>query len=140
MATISDIGNTSGIRPVALTEAGDRLGLWGRYIEYGGKVMYSGPLFRRAIMEGDRMRVWFLGSDGSLQGRGGEALRGFEVCGGDRRFFPADAKVDGDTVVVSSPSVPHPVSVRYAWATDARWNLVGREDTPGPPLRSILEN
>jgi sialate O-acetylesterase len=92
--------------------------VWGRYVAYGEKLVYSGPLFRQATMEGGRMRVWFLGVGGGVQPGGEQPLPGFEVAGEDRRYHPADAHVEGNSVVVSSASVPNPVKVRYAWATN----------------------
>jgi sialate O-acetylesterase len=92
--------------------------VWGRYVAYGDKLVYSGPLFRQATMEGGRMRVWFLGVDGGIHPSGEQPLQGFEVAGEDRRFHPAQARVEGNSVVLSSPSVPNPVRVRYAWATN----------------------
>jgi sialate O-acetylesterase len=107
---------------------GRRQPLWGRYIAFGEKLVYSGPIFRQATVEGGRMRVWFLGTDGG--GRTENTLQGFEVAGEDRCFFPADAQIEGNSVFLSSPSVPRPVRVRYAWATNP--NL------PGLPAREAF--
>jgi sialate O-acetylesterase len=98
------------------SDFGHRQPLWGRYVAFGDKLVYSGPIFRQATVEGARMRVWFLGSDGGRKSE--NSLRGFEVAGEDRCFFPAEAHIEGNSVVLSSPLVPRPVRVRYAWATD----------------------
>jgi sialate O-acetylesterase len=140
MALRNDIGNPAGLPSTNKQDGLTRLALWGRYIAYGEKLVYTGPIFRQATAEGARMRVWFLGNDGGLRAKGDEALRGFELAGEDRRYFPADAKIDGNTVVVTSPSVPHPVLVRYAWATNPNTNLTNSEGPPASLFRSDEHN
>ena len=61
---------------------------------------------------------------------------GFTIAGQDRRFVPAEALIDGASVVVSSPDVKDPVAVRYAWAGDPVSNLVNKEGLPASPFRS----
>jgi sialate O-acetylesterase len=140
MGVLNDIGNRSGSHSTYQQDSGTRIALWGRYIAYGEKLVYTGPIFRQATAEGARMRVWFLGNDGGLRSRDNEALRGFELAGEDRRYFPADAKVEGNTVVVTSPSVPRPVLVRYAWATDPSANLNNSDALPASLFRSDEHN
>lgn len=52
-----------------------------------------------------------------------DRLTGFFIAGSDRKWAAADALIDGDGVVVSSPAVPHPVAVRYGWANSPQANL-----------------
>jgi sialate O-acetylesterase len=80
--------------------------------------------------------VRFATGGSGLVARGGEAVRGFAVAGGDRKFYPAEASIDGDTVIVRSPQVPVPVAVRYAWADDPDANLFNRDGLPASPFRS----
>jgi sialate O-acetylesterase len=63
-------------------------------------------------------------------------LTGFTIAGSDRRFVPAEARIDGNSVVVSSPEVKDPVAVRYAWAGDPVSNLINKEGLPASPFRS----
>jgi sialate O-acetylesterase len=65
-----------------------------------------------------------------------DALKGFEVAGADGKFVAADAKVEGNTVLVSSAQVEAPVAVRYAWADDPVCNLVNLAGLPAIPFRS----
>jgi len=63
-------------------------------------------------------------------------LQGFAIAGADQNWVWADAKIDGNTVVVSSPQVPNPVAVRYGWANDPACNLYNKESLPAAPFRS----
>jgi sialate O-acetylesterase len=64
-------------------------------------------------IEGNAVRVKFSHASG-LVARDG-TLKWFSIAGADGKFVPADAKIDGETVVVSSPDVAAPRAVRYAW-------------------------
>jgi sialate O-acetylesterase len=66
----------------------------------------------------------------------GWSLLGFEVAGQDQQFFPAEAKIAGTEVMLSSPHVPKPVAARYAWANDPKCNLYNKVGLPAPPFRS----
>jgi sialate O-acetylesterase len=71
-----------------------------------------------------------------MQAKGGTAVTGFTIAGGDGNFVPAEARIDGDTVVVSSPQVASPAAVRYAWADDPTCNLINQAGLPAGPFRS----
>ena len=136
MAVINDIGEAGDIHPKNKQDVGARLALAARHIAYKEQLVYSGPRFRQATAEGARMRAWFDSVGGGLQARGGGDPKGFEVAGADGQWHPADAKVDGKTVVASSPSVTVPIHVRYAWASDPVANLVNAEGLPASVFRS----
>jgi sialate O-acetylesterase len=76
---------------------------------------FSGPAYESMQVEGGAIRVKFLHLGGGLVAKGGEPLKWFVIAGADKNFVSAEAKIDGDTVVVSSPDVAAPVAVRYAW-------------------------
>jgi len=63
-------------------------------------------------------------------------LQGFAIAGADRKFHWAEARIDGDTVVVSSHDVPKPVAVRYAWGDSPRCNLFNKDGLPASPFRT----
>jgi sialate O-acetylesterase len=68
--------------------------------------------------------------------RGG-LLKTFVVAGADRVFHAAEARVEGDMVVVQSAAVPHPVAVRYAWADNPLGcNLYNAAGLPASPFRT----
>ncbi|MGE5644719.1 MAG: sialate O-acetylesterase [Acidobacteriota bacterium] len=134
MAVTIDIGDPNDIHPKNKQDVGLRLALAARALAYGEKIEYSGPIFRQATPEGGALRVWF-DHAASLEAKGG-ALKGFEIAGADRKYVPAEARIDGATVVVSSAAVAAPAYVRYAWADDPECNLYNGEGLPASPFRS----
>jgi len=135
MAVTIDIGESKDIHPKNKQDVGRRLALAARHLAYQEPVEYSGPLYRQATPEGSQLRVWFTHADG-LQAKGGGALTGFTIAGPDGNFVPADARIEGSTVVVSSQQVSDPVAVRYAWADDPVCNLINQAGLPASPFRS----
>ncbi len=135
MAVAIDIGNPDDIHPRNKQEVGRRLALAARAVEYGESIEYSGPIFRQAVPEDGTVRIWFDHSTSGLVAKGGD-LTGFEIAGADENFQPAAAVIDGLTVVVSSPGVPHPTRVRYGWADDPDCNLYNSEGLPASPFRN----
>jgi sialate O-acetylesterase len=135
MAMTIDVGESSDIHPKNKQDVGKRLALAALHIAYGKTLEYSGPMFQQAVPENGAMRVYFTHADG-MQARGGGALTGFTVAGADGNFVPAEAKIEGSTIVVTSPAVTAPAAVRYAWADDPVCNLVNQAGIPASPFRS----
>jgi len=98
-------------------------------------VEYSGPLFRETSVEQDGVRVWFDHAIGGLVGKGGP-LQGFEIAGDDHHFTPANARIDGHSVLVSSAQVSAPKYVRYGWANAPAVNLSNGAGLPASPFTS----
>ncbi len=63
-------------------------------------------------------------------------IEGFAICGEDKKWVWAEAKIVGDTVVVWSGQVPNPVAVRYAWADNPTCNLYNEAGLPAAPFRT----
>ena len=135
MAVTIDIGNPDNVHPTDKVDVGLRLALAARAISYGEDVSYSGPIYRQATPEGGAMRVWFDHHAKGLMAKGGD-LTGFEVAGADGRFVAATAKIDGNTVVVTSDAVMEPRFVRYGWANSPQCNLFSGEGLPASPFTS----
>ena len=135
MAVTIDVGNPENIHPADKQSVGQRLALAARSIAYGEQVEFSGPLFRQAGTDGHAMRVWFDHAQG-LTTKGGGAPEGFEIAGADRRYQSAAAKVDGASVVVSSPEVTEPKYVRYGWKDVPVVNLYNSVGLPASPFSS----
>lgn len=135
MAVTIDIGDPVDIHPKDKLDVGLRLARAARAIAYGEKLEWSGPLYRQLTHEDHALRVWFDHADG-LTAKGSAAVTGFEVAGTDGKYVTADAKIEGSSVVVSSASVPDPVSVRYAWADNPTCNLYNRDGLPASPFRA----
>ncbi len=136
MAVTVDIGDPVDIHPINKQDVGERLALGARRVAYGEDVVYSGPLFRQLTRQGTRLRVWFDHVGGGLNSKGGEGLRGFVISGDDKQFVEASARIDGSTVVVSSPRVANPVAVRYGWGDSPICNLYNAEGLPASPFRT----
>ena len=149
LAVTIDICNPADVHPKGKEPVGQRLALAARKLAYGEKSLVdSGPVFREAKVDGATMRVTFsdIGS-GLIIGQSpwraeGDAplpqdkLIGFSIAGEDREWHDADAKIEGDTIIVSSAAVAKPVAVRYGWANAPRCNLYNREALPAVPFRS----
>ncbi|MBN9660052.1 MAG: sialate O-acetylesterase [Acidobacteria bacterium] len=135
MATAVDIGDPKDIHPKNKQDVGLRLGLAARAIVYGEPIEYSGPTYRQAVAEGPALRLFFDHTGTGLTVRGG-ALKGFEVAGADHKYVPADARIDGNTVVLTSTAVANPVSARYAWKDNPETSLYNKEGLPAPPFQT----
>jgi len=134
MAVTIDIGDPVDIHPKNKQDVGLRLALAARAIAFGEKVEWSGPLYRQITQEEHALRVWF-DHAGGLVAKGAE-LTGFEIAGADGKYSAADAKIDGASVIISSPAVPTPVSVRYGWAANPSCNLFNKEGLPASPFQA----
>jgi len=135
LAVTIDLGEGDDLHPHQKAEVGRRLALWALGTTYAEDVVYSGPLYDAMKLENGRIRISFKHLGGGLEARRG-TLRGFAVAGADKRFHWAEAIIDGDTVVVSSPAVPDPVAVRYAWGGNPDCNLYNRNGLPASPFRT----
>ncbi len=137
MAIINDIGMANDIHPRNKLDVGERLARWALAMDYGKTgVAISGPIYKGSKIEGDKVRIEFDHAEG-LKSRDGGPLKRFEIAGEDRKWVWAEAKIDGESVVVSSPDVPEPVAVRYAWASNPEGaNLVNGEGLPASLFRT----
>ncbi|MGN6552204.1 MAG: sialate O-acetylesterase [Verrucomicrobiota bacterium] len=135
MAVIIDLGEQVSIHPKHKAPVGARLALAARAIAYGEKLEYSGPIYRQSEIHGEQVILHFDHVGQGLEARGGD-LRGFAICGPDHQFVWGRAEIVGDTVVVSSPAVPHPVAVRYGWTDFPLVNLWNKDGLPASPFRT----
>jgi sialate O-acetylesterase len=135
MAVITDISTIGDIHPPEKREVGRRLSLWALKDTYGKDVVPSGPLWSEHLMETGSVRVRFRHAAG-LKTRDGKPPSWFSIAGEDRRFYPAQAQIDGDTVVVRAAEVPEPVAVRFGWNQVAEPNLVNGAGLPASPFRT----
>ena len=135
LAVITDVGDKDDIHPTKKEPVGRRLALLARNIAYGEKVECYGPQYRDMRIKGNQVILSFDHAGGGLESRGGR-LRGFAVCGADRKFVWANAEIDSGKVVVSTPEVEKPVAVRYGWADYPVVNLFNHEGLPATPFRT----
>jgi hypothetical protein len=135
MAVAIDVGEAGDIHPRDKEDVGSRLARWALADAYGHPVEKSGPLYRSAAVESGAIRVRFDHAAG-LVAAGDPAPRGFAVAGSDRKWRWAEARIEGETVVVTSPEVPRPVAARYAWADNPEATLRNGAGLPASPFRT----
>lgn len=136
MAVTIDIGEEKDVHPRNKRDVGLRLARIALKDTYGKDLVPSGPVFRMSEIEDGRVVLHFDHVAGGLVAKAGP-LGQFAIAGDDRKFVWADAEIVGDTVVVSSPAVPRPAYVRYAWADNpAGANLFNSENLPAAPFRT----
>jgi sialate O-acetylesterase len=135
LVVTTDVGDERDIHPRRKDPVGARLALAARAVGYGEKIEHSGPLYDSMTIDGDKLTLRFKHAGSGLVAKGGE-LTGFTIAGEDKKFHPAQAKIDGETVVVWSDKVPKPTAVRYGWAAYPVVNLWNGEDLPASPFRT----
>ena len=137
MAVTVDIGNAMDIHPLSKAEVGRRLALVALAKTYHHPIECSGPLYQRMETKDGKVVLYFTQVGGGLTAKDGEPLKRFAISGADRKFVWGDAKIDGQTVVVSCPQVPSPVAVRYAWDINPDGcNLFNASGLPASPFRT----
>ncbi|MEI8310912.1 MAG: sialate O-acetylesterase, partial [Verrucomicrobiota bacterium] len=157
-AVLIDIGEALDIHPRNKKDAGDRLARIALDRSHGKSIPFSGPVFDAMKIENGRVRLTFTHAEGGLAAKPlpptydlkssasqtaplvrnspGAELEGFAICGEDRKWVWADAKIEGKSVVVWSDKVPQPAAVRYAWANNPTCNLVNSSGLPASPFRT----
>ncbi len=132
---INDVGDEKDIHPTKKQPVGVRLAIAARGIAYGEKITAIGPTYRKVKFSGNDAIVSFDNVGKGLEARDGE-LKGFAICGADKKFVWAKAEIKGDTVVVSSPEVKKPVAVRFGWADYPVVNLWNKDGLMASPFRT----
>lgn len=134
IAMAYDLGDPVDIHPPDKASLGHRLALCAEALSYGMKIEWTGPVFEKASREGRKLRIRFSHVTGGLVAR--EGLTGFMVAGSDRVWHWAQAKIDGETVLVECKEVPLPEAVRYAWQNNPPASLYNGAGLPAVPFRS----
>jgi sialate O-acetylesterase len=136
MAVTMDIGNPTDIHPKNKQDVGRRLALWALAKNHGYKdIVYSGPLYMGMEVQGDKIRLFFDHVDGGLVAKDGP-LTHFAIAEAEGDFVPANAVIDGETIVVSSEAIKKPAAVRYGWENAAEPNLFNKAGLPASPFRT----
>jgi len=149
MISIIDLGDPNNIHPIGKLEVGKRLSLAARHAAYGEKdLVWTGPVYDSLKVEGNAIRVSFTQTGSGLiigsapwvapkmEPIPTTSLLGFAIADAQKHWFAAEAKIDGNTVVISSDKVPNPVAVRYAWQNSPDCNLYNKEGLPAAPFRT----
>ena len=139
MAVTTDIGNLENIHPKNKQEVGRRLALWAVAKTYAEQVetapVHSGPIFESAELIKGKFALSFTFSEG-LKSRDEQPLNCFSICGEDKKFLPATAKIVAGKVIVSSEEVTAPEAVRFGWDDTSVPNLINEAGLPASPFRT----
>jgi len=156
-AVLIDVGDSGNVHPQNKADVGARLAAIALTQTYGQAVPFSGPVYLGMKIDGGKIRLAFKQADGGLVAKplpatysvdsanGATAplvrnntgeLEGFAICGADRKWVWAEAKIEGTQVVVSSAQVLAPVAVRYGWANNPTCNLYNGAGFPASPFRT----
>ena len=156
-AVLIDVGDSGNVHPQNKADVSARLAAIALAQTYGQAVPFSGPVYQAMKIDGGKIRLAFKQTDGGLVAKPLPAtysvdsatgttaplvrnttgeLEGFAICGADRQWVWAEAKIEGNQVVVSSDKVPAPVAVRYGWANNPTCNLCNGAGFPASPFRT----
>ncbi len=157
-AVLMDLGEMADIHPRNKADVGDRLARLALAEQYGKPIVAAAPTFRSVEIKDDKAIVHFDLKESQLVAAPMPAifdvsrvsgqtaplvrnspkseLEGFAICGFDRKWVWADARIEGDTVIAWSKDVPKPYAVRYAWADNPTFNLYGSDGLPVGAFRS----
>ncbi|GAB4022182.1 sialate O-acetylesterase [Spirosoma koreense] len=137
MVVAIDLGEWNDIHPDNKKDVGERLALAAMKTAYGENLVYSGPLYRSATVDGNKIVINFSNAGSGLTTKDGEEPAEFAIAGPDKKFVWAKAKIEGANVIVWSDEVPSPQYVRYAWADNpVNPNLYNKEGLPASPFRT----
>ena len=157
-AILIDVGEADDLHPRNKKVPGERLALLALAQTYGRDLVSASPRLDQYKVEGDKIRISFRAPTGGLvaqpvpqtyvvssldnvskplvRNSPNSELEGFAICGADKKWAWADAKIDGDTVLVWSPAVAKPVAVRYGWADNPTVNLYNQAGLPAGSFRT----
>lgn len=131
-----DLGEWNDIHPDNKKDVGERMALAALHLAYGEELVYSGPLYKGHQIKENKVIISFDHVGSGLMTDDGEELGEFAIAGADKKFVWANAKIEGDQVVVWSEDVPNPKYVRYAWADNPdNPNLYNKEGLPASPFQ-----
>ena len=138
MAVSSDQGDSLDVHPTNKQPVGERLGRWALNQTYGHDVTPSGPIYNKVVREGESLVVSFTYGDG-LRTSDGKAPSCFEMAEEEGLFYPAQVKIEGNKVRLTSPELKAPRFVRYAWQPFTRANLVNQDGLPASTFRGEIK-
>ena len=137
MVVTTDIGNIDDIHPKNKSTVANRLFLWAMANNYGKpNIVHSGPIYKSMTVENDKIRIMFDHLGQGLTAPYYEPIKGFEIAGEDKKFYPADAIIERNTVLVGNVEIEKPVAVRFGWDKAAQTNLSNRQGLPASPFRT----
>ena len=136
MVVTTDVGNPEDVHPKNKQVVGHRLALWALANTYNfDDIIYSGPIYKEMDIKNHKVELSFNYADEGLMAKG-DAIEGFELAGADQQFYPANASIKGDKIILSSKQVKDPVAVRFEFDNIAEPNLFNKAGLPASPFRT----
>lgn len=136
MAVLMDIGEYDCIHPAEKYQVGKRLAYWALAKTYGIEALaFSGPVLKEKIVKENKVLLFFDYAENGFSSFGKE-LRGFNVAGEDKKFYPAKAVIHSNRVEVWSDEVKNPVAVRYCWENFEIGTLFNTAGLPASSFRT----
>ena len=137
MVVAIDLGEWNDIHPDNKKEVGERLALAAFKWSYGENLVYSGPVYQSAVVEGNKIIISFSHTGSGLVTNDGEPPAEFAIAGADKKFVWASTRIENGKVLVWNDNVKEPLYVRYAWADNpVNPNLYNKEGLPASPFRT----
>lgn len=137
VVTTDLVDDLNDIHPRNKKPVGERLALLALAKDYGQKdTVFSGPVFSKMVVKGDKAIIHFDHLGGGLMCKGNRPLNWFVIGGPNGELFPGIAMIEGETVIITSPKVKHPTIVRFAWDEAARPNFFNKAGLPAMPFRT----
>lgn len=135
MAVTIDLGEWNDVHPDRKREVGRRLALQAEKIAYHENGVFSGPLYASQEINGNQIEITFTNTGDGLITNDGEAPAVFEIAGADKKYVNAEARIEGDKVIVRSSRITQPLYVRYAWSDfPVNPNLYNKQGLPASPF------
>jgi sialate O-acetylesterase len=135
MVTTIELGNPNDIHPKNKQPVGERLALAALNTVYKENIEDSGPVFDHLEVQGTNLICTFKHAE-HLKSKPADQVAGFEISGPDHNFVKANATIEGEKVVLNSPSVREPLHVRYGWDNSPDCNLFNGSGLPASPFRT----
>ena len=135
-AVIIDVGEGRDIHPRDKQTVAKRLARWAVAKDYGVDIIHQSPRFKSMEIKGDKAVITFDHAGAGLYSFDVRDPKGFAICGQDKKFIWANARIIGkDKVEVWAEGIT-PSQVRYAWAVNPVCTLMSREGLPATPFRT----
>ncbi len=136
MITAVDIGEEKDVHPKNKQDVGYRLAQCALAKVYNKNTIYSGPVFNKMRIKKNKIYLSFRHTNGGLIIQNSHTLKGFGICGSDKKFVWANAVIKGNKVILSNPEINNPIAVRYDWANNPIGNLYNKAGLPAMPFRT----
>ena len=136
LAVLTDCGELDNIHPTDKEPVGNRLALLALCRVYGllPPAQAESPAYLRSYVSGGTLTVQTVHAEDGFVLTGEPA--GFELCGADGIWYPAEAVLMPDCITLTAAAVPAPAAARYAWRNYTEVTVFGRNGLPLAPFRT----